>query len=141
MQSAGAALHHAVVLKHRGNGAEEAFHIQPKAQMLHIPAVQLGLLRDLQFIAAMDLCPAGQARAHIVCMVLVALCQQIILVPQSRPRADDRHITYKDIPQLGQLVQTGLAQEMTHAGDILVRVVQQMGGHIVGRVDAHGAEL
>ena len=109
--------------------------------MLHIPAVQLGLLRNFQFIAAVDLCPAGQARAHIVCMVLVALCQQIILVPQSRPRADDRHITYKDIPQLGQLVQTGLAQEMTHAGDILVRVVQQMGGHIVGRVDAHGAEL
>ena len=44
VQSAGAALHHAVVLKHRGNGAKEAFHIQPKAQMLHIPAVQLGLL-------------------------------------------------------------------------------------------------
>ena len=81
VQSAGAALHHAVVLKHRGNGAKEAFHIQPKAQMLHIPAVQLGLLRDLQFIAAMDLCPAGQARAHIVCMVLVALCQQIFTKP------------------------------------------------------------
>ena len=89
----------------------------------------------------MDLCPAGQARAHIVCMVLVALCQQIILVPQSRPRANDRHITYKDIPQLGQLVQTGLAQESAHPGDILLRVVEQMGGHVVGGVDAHGAEF
>ena len=62
VQSAGAALHHAVVLKHSGNGAKEAFHIQPKAQMLHIPAVQLGLLGNFQLVAAMDLCPAGQAR-------------------------------------------------------------------------------
>ena len=52
VQSAGAALHHAVVPEHSRNGAEEASHIQTKAQMLHIPAVQLCFLRDLQFIAA-----------------------------------------------------------------------------------------
>ena len=54
VQSAGAALHHAVVLQHRGNGAKEAFHIQPKAQMLHIPAVQLGLLGNFQLVAPLN---------------------------------------------------------------------------------------
>ena len=109
--------------------------------MLHIPAVQLCLFGDLQLIAAVDLGPAGQAGAHIVGPVFVALRQQIVLVPQRGTRTDDRHIPHKDAPQLGQLVQAGLAQEMPHAGDILIRVMEQVRGHVVGRVDAHGAEL
>ena len=30
---------------------------------------------------------------------------------------------------------------MPHPGDILIRVLEHVGGHIVGGVDAHGAEL
>ena len=58
MQGAGAALHHTVVFQHGGNGAKEALHVQPEAQVLHIPAVQLCLFGDLQLIAAVDLGPA-----------------------------------------------------------------------------------
>ena len=89
----------------------------------------------------MDLGPAGQAGADIVGTVLVPLGQQVILVPQRRARADDCHIAHKDVPELGQLVQTGFAQEVPHPGDILIRVLEHVGGHIVGGVDAHGAEL
>ena len=89
----------------------------------------------------MELGPARQAGADIVGTVFVPLGQQIVLVPEGRPGADDRHIAHKDVPQLGQLVQAGLAQETPHPGDILVRVVEEMGGHIVGGVDPHGAEF
>ena len=109
--------------------------------MLHIPAVQLCLFGNFQLVPAMDLRPAGQPGAHIVCTVLIPFGQQVVLVPKRRARADDRHIPHKDIPQLGQLVQTGLAQKVPHAGDILLRVVQQMGGHIVRGINAHSAEL
>ena len=108
------------------------FTSSPKADVLHIPAVQLCLFGDFQLVPAMDLRPAGQPGAYIVCTVLIPFGQQVVLVPKRWARADDRHIPHKDIPQLGQLVQTGLAQKASHAGDILLRVVQQMGGHIVG---------
>ena len=141
MQRPRAALHDTVVVQHRPDGAKEALHVQPKAQVLHIVAVQPGLIGDLQLIAAMDLGPARQAGADIVGTVFVPLGQQVVLIPEGRPGADDRHVAHKDIPQLGQLVQAGLAQEPPHPGDILVRVVEEMGGHIVGGVDPHGAEF
>ena len=144
MQGAGAALYHAVMPEHSGNGAKEALYIQPKADMLHIPAVQLCLFGNFQLVPAMDLRPAGQPRAHIVCAVFIPLGQQIILVPQRRARADDSHIPHKDIPQLGQLVQTGLAQETAHPGDILPRVVEQMGVtaySLTRNAFSHGSEM
>ena len=76
MQGAGAALDDAVVVQHGDDGAKEAFHVHAETQMLHIVAVELGLLVDLQLIAAVNLCPAGQAGADIVGSVFVALGQQ-----------------------------------------------------------------
>ena len=66
VQRPGAALHHAVVVGHGPDGAEKASDIQPEAHMLHIPAVELGLFRDLQLVPAMDLRPAGQTGADII---------------------------------------------------------------------------
>ena len=53
VQRPGAALHHAVVVGHSLDGAEEAFDVQPEAHMLHVPAVELRFLRDLQLVAAL----------------------------------------------------------------------------------------
>ena len=47
----------------------------------------------------------------------------------------------KDVKELGQLVQAGLPQELAHAGDVLLRILQHMGRHVSGSVDPHGAEL
>jgi len=41
----------------------------------------------------------------------------------------------------GSSSRLALAQEVPHPGDILIRVLEHVGGHIVGGVDAHGAEL
>ena len=109
--------------------------------MLHILAVQPGLHRDLQLIPAVHLGPAGQARGHIVGPVFVPLLNQVVLVPQRGPGAHHAHLPHKDVPQLGQLIQAGFPQEVPALGDEGVGVLQHMGGHIVGSIRAHGAEL
>ena len=65
MQRTRAAFHHAVVIQHRLDGAEEALHIHPEAQMLHIIAVQPGFIGNFQLIPAVDLRPAGQTGSDI----------------------------------------------------------------------------
>ena len=87
VQSAGTALDHTVVVEHRPDGAKEALYVHAKAQVLHIVAVQPGLVHDLQLIPPMDLSPAGQAGADIVGTVLVPLGQRVVLVPEGRPGA------------------------------------------------------
>ena len=62
VQGAGAALDDAVVVQHGDDGSKEALHVHAEAQMLHIVAVELGLLVDLQLIAAVDLRPAGSRK-------------------------------------------------------------------------------
>ena len=107
VQRAGAALYDSIMGQYRFDGAKKAAHIQPKAQVLRIVAIQAGLFLNLQFIPAVDLCPASQTRPQIVGSVLIPGIQQVVLVPQRRTGADDRHIPHKDIPQLRQLIQAG----------------------------------
>src|SRR5699024_8629400 len=104
VQSAGAALHHAVVAHHRPDGVKKAFQVPRQGDVGHIFAVQPRLFGDLQLVPAVDLGQAGQPRAHVVGAVLVPLCQQVVLVPQGRPRSDHRHVPLQDVPQLGQFV-------------------------------------
>ena len=66
---------------------------------------------------------------------------QVILVVERRARADDAHLAGQNVVNLRQFVQAGFAQECAAFGDIAVGVFQQVGGHIVGRIPAHGAEL
>lgn len=42
------------------------------------------------------------------------------LADQVGSGSDQAHVTVQDVPQLGQLVQAGLAQQATDAGDALV---------------------
>ena len=96
---------------------------------------------DGQLVAAVDLCKTGQAGAHIVGVDLVAGFNQIILVVQRRTRADDAHLPGQDVVDLGKFVQARLAQESAALGDVAVGILQKMGGHVMGRVTAHRAEL
>ena len=74
-----------------------------------------------------DLPVAAQSGGDVQPLALV-VAVQLYLPGQCGARPHDAHIALQHVEQLWQLVQTGLAQEMTHAGDILVRVVQQMVG-------------
>ena len=59
----------------------------------------------------------------------------------TRAGADDGQVVGNgDVPQLGQLIQAGLAEDPAHPGDPLLRIFQQMGGQL-GSAHLHGAEL
>lgn len=75
MQLSRAALDHAVTAQGGNGRPEKAAAVKGKAHALHIFAVQTGLVRDLQFVPATDLRPAGKAWLHIVGTVFVTLCQ------------------------------------------------------------------
>lgn len=86
MQLPGAALYHTVSAQCGNGRSEEAAAIKAEAHTLHILAVQTRLVGNLQLIPAADLRPAGQARLYIVGTVLVALSQQVLLIPEGRAR-------------------------------------------------------
>ena len=101
--------------QHASYRSKEAAAVYQKAadaalfKLLHIFAVKGGLDRYLQLVAAIDLRPAGQPRKYVVGSVLVALRNQVILIPEGRPRPDNAHISQQDIDNLRQLVQRGLS--------------------------------
>lgn len=147
VQLTSAALDYAVAFGHRNDCAEEAFHIHGKSapgagiEAGYVVSVQLGLDRNLQLIAAIYLSPAGEAGLHVVGAVFIALGHEVILVPEGGARADDAHVADEDVPNLGQLIQTGFAKELANAGDILLGVLQQVRGGVAGGAHLHAAEL
>ena len=141
MQLSRAALDHAIAAQGGNGRPEKAAAVKGKAHALHIFAVQTGLVRDLQFVPATDLRPAGKAGLYIIGTVFVPFSQQVLLIPEGRPGTDNAHVTPKDIPELRNLVKGCLAQEFSNACDVLFRILQQVRRHIVGRGHLHAAEF
>ena len=138
---AGAAFYHAVALEHANERAKEALAVEKETLALHVFAIEGRLHGDFQFVATVDLRPAGQAYGHVVCTVLVAFFNQVVLVPQSRARADNAHGTAKNVEHLREFIEASLAEEPAHLGNPLLGVAQLMGRGVLGGVGAHGAEL
>lgn len=129
-----------VCARYQGN-YKEAFHIKWEADLLNIIPVQLCFVRYLQFIPTVDLCPACQARLHIIGIILIPLSHQHILIPECRSRSDNRHVPDEYIPNLRQFVDAGSSHKAAHFGYILIRIVQHMCRHIMRRRHLHGSEL
>ena len=133
--------------KHLYNRQQKAFHIHCQGfqsslgHCLHILPVKLRLFRDLQLIPTVDLRPAGQPGTDVVGAVFVPFRDQIELVPESWAGSHDGHLSGKDVPDLRQLIQAALAQKTSDFCNILIRVLQQMRRHVVGRGHLHGAEF
>ncbi len=103
--------------------------------MLHVPDVELDPLVPRQCGAAVDLRPAGQARAHLE---PPALARRVLLdlVAERRPRPDQAHLSAHDVPELRQLVDGRLAQHAADARDPAVACVDGVAGSLVlGPVD------
>ena len=111
--------------------------------MLRVFPIPAGFLFQIaaEIIPAVHLRPAAQAGTHVVGPVLIPQGDQVILIPQGGSWADQGHFSLEDIPQLGQLVQTGHTQETPHRRNITGRARQIVGGHVVGRIGTHGAEF
>ena len=63
-----------------------------------------------------DLPIAAQAWSHIQALLFV-VAVLLHLAGKRRAGANDAHITLQDIPQLGQLIEAGLADKLAHTGN------------------------
>lgn len=63
------------------------------------------------------------------------------LVPEGRAGADDAHFACEDVPQLGNFIQGGLAQNAADTGDVLLRIGEHVGRHIMRCGHLHAAEF
>ena len=141
LELARAALDDSVGLQHRLDRAEEALAVKSEAHLLDVLAVELRLERNFKLVSAVDLCPTGQSRLYVIRAVLVALLDQIELIPEGRAGTDDAHTAAEYIEELGELVKAGLAQKSAHLGDPTLRIIQLVRGRVVRGVGAHRAEL
>ena len=139
VQFAGAAFDDAFAHEDGEDRPEEAAAVEEEAEILDIFAVELRLDGDLQFVATVDLRPAGEAGADVVGAVFVALLDEIRLVPQGGARPDDAHLADEDVEDLRQLVEARLPEEGADLRDVLLRILQEVGRDVVWRVDLHRA--
>lgn len=141
MDFAGASFYDTVTLEYADERAKETLAVEKEALALYVFAIEGCLHWDFKLVAAINLSPAGQTHRYIVCTVLVAFCNQVVLVPQSRARADDAHGPFENIEHLREFIEASLAEESTYLGNPLFRVAQFMRRGILWGVGAHGAEL
>src|ERR1700760_1730898 len=102
----------------------------------------LGGLGERGAVAVTDLRPAGEAGADHVAQVVE---RNLLREPGGElgalgARADEAHLTAKDVPELRDLVDACLAQEAAEAGNARV-VFGGPAGALGFGVDEHGAEL
>src|SRR6185295_3122693 len=104
-------------VEHRGNGLQENPEILPECPFPDIVDLQPDdLLKVRNEVSAVDLPGTGNSRLYIEPGVVMLLVK-IDLGGQRRAGADQRHVTTQDIPQLGQLIQTGSSQERSQPRD------------------------
>ena len=137
VQFAGSAFDDAFLHQDGENRPEEAAAVEKETQILDIFAVKFRFDRNFQFVATIDLRPAGEARADVVGAVFVAFFDQIRLVPKGGTRPDDAHLADEDIEDLRQFVKARLPQEGADLRDVLFRILQQMRRNIMRRIDFH----
>ncbi len=108
---------------------------------MNVFTIEAGLDLDRQFIAPIDLGPAGQSDRYVVGSILVPGLNEVILIPKSRPGTDDAHVTLEYVEYLRQFIQGTPAQEAADPGDPLVRIIKEMCSLILGGIRPHGSEL
>ena len=89
----------------------------------------------------MHLRPAGEARLDKVAEVIEGnlLLVEIHADGPLRAGADEAHVTFQDVEELGDFINTGAAQEVTETGD--PGIVWGGSGASIFRVQLHAAEL
>ena len=137
VQFAGSAFDDAFLHQDRENRPEEATAVEKETQILDIFAIKFRFDRNFQFVATIDLRPAGEARADVVGAVFVALFNQIRLVPEGGSRPDDAHLADEDVENLRQFVEARLPQEGADLRNVLLRILKQMRWNVMRRIDLH----
>ena len=137
--------------EHTAHGLHDELEVRPEARLQDVEHVEVYPLREGDGVAVAPGLPvAGDAGAHGEAQLLV---HRVLpdLARKGRAGPDDGHVAREHVPELGQLVEGGLAQQPAHArharvlGDLEDRSVLLVGAHerleaLLG-VDAHRSEL
>ncbi len=121
-------------------GAPDDVEVEAQGLAGEVLGVHADLFGDAEVVTAVDLGPAGEAGGEFVDAVLGAQFDEVVLVEERGAGADDAHVTLKDAPELGELVEGGPAEEGADGGEPGGGIVQQVRRDF-GGVGAHGAEL
>src|SRR5579862_1045374 len=98
-----------VAQEHEGNGAQENFQVEPQRPVVEVKQVELHPVLEINSVAALERPQAGQAGTHAQAPPLPRFIF-LHFLRNGRSRADERHVTTQDIPQLRQLIDAQLAQ-------------------------------
>ena len=139
VQFAGSAFDNASLHQDREKRPEETTAVEEETQILDIFAVEFRLDRNFQFVATVDLSPAGEAGTDVIGAVFVTLFNQIRLVPQGGSRSDDAHLPNEYVENLRQFVEACLPEEGADLRDVLLWILQKMRRDVMGRIDFHRA--
>ena len=128
-----AALDNPVVFKNGFYRSEKALYVERETQFLDVFAVQFSLYRDFEFVPAVYLRPAGKPGAYRIRAVFVAFGNEIVLIPESGARSDNRHLSEQNVEKLRQLVEARLSQELPYRREILIGIFEHMSGNVPRR--------
>lgn len=97
-------------------GHEEDSQVENKAPARGVLGVQLDLSRDGDFVASIDLGPAGDAWPQPVYAGLGAKRDEVVLIVKGGPGTDEAHLTGKDAEELGKLIKARASQDPPDGG-------------------------
>ena len=121
-------------------------HVEPPRPVLQVIQVKLQPFQHLLHGIRVTVVQGGvrrDTRADLVEVNIpwVTLDNLVYIIFSLWPRTDESHVTFYHVPQLRQLVQVVIAQEMSNLGHTLVVLVPKQLRAVFLRVHAHAAEL
>src|ERR1039458_1501716 len=105
---------HALLVQHLTQSPTNNRNIEPERPPLQVFKIELNLVGDRQFIAAVHLRPTGQSRYKKMNAPLSSKRDEIILIEQRRARSNKTQVTHQDAPQLRQFVEARAAKEAAY---------------------------
>lgn len=127
----------AISPKYLPEGAPQNGEVEAEGEVVYIPHVTGKFFFPTCFVAAVNLRPASDAGAGFVAAHLLGSVAGEVL-HEERPWPDEAHFPFEDVPQFGQFVEAGGAEEAAEGGQA-VGIGQELavGIPLVG----HGAEF
>jgi len=88
--------------------------IQPQRPLVDVAHVELHPFLERNGAPAVDLPEARDARPNAEPPAVPVLIKSLIIADWQRPGSYQAHVTFQDVKQLGQFVDTGFSQELAN---------------------------
>ena len=92
---------------------EDYLEIQKQGAMMEVVLIEYYFHRDCQVVSSVNLRPPGQAGNKFVNSIFRPEVDQVALVVESRPRANEGDVALKDGEKLRKLIEAEFSQKAT----------------------------